>query len=164
MSMDKLTKVDVEKLITLQESEPFTDPEDQVKEDEVALKILEHLANRLQYLRDHENVTEKELAKRVGVSSATINHWINRNRFKGIKFVNAWRALKSVGGDMRSVLKDVLGEDEATIVLALMEQEPDLFRKVASVLARDDERSAKLKSEVDYLAKGTNGKDGSTKK
>jgi transcriptional regulator with XRE-family HTH domain len=149
--MTKITKVNTEEHITPLEIEIFEGEDENVKEDEVALKILQHLADRLQYLRDHENITEKELAKRLGVSPATINHWINRNRFKGIRFIHAFRALQKVGGDMRQVLREVLGEDDAVIVLALMEDQPEIFRKIVSLLARDDERSEKLRREVDYL-------------
>ena len=115
--------------------------------------ILENFISLIQRKMSEENWSQSEVAKRIGVSQPMVSMWLGGQRGQRMPYDTLANAYEALGGDMQSLIEDVLGKREAAVMFALKDRDPELFECLLR-LSGSNPNSAeyqKFKSDVLYL-------------
>ena len=125
------------------------------KKDLIFWKVLEYLRARVlekskELNANEKEKTQKEIGKELGISQGAVSLLLSEKRGEGIQLKTAIRAFKGIGGDMAKLLNEVLSQKEASILLALADQDEEFFNDLIFVLEDGTDFKEKLKADLRY--------------
>lgn len=112
---------------------------------EIGLRVLDKEISR---------ANRHQVAKKLGMSPSTVWRWVEGDR--GQSRPNA-EYLERIFNTFRVTFEEVLMEaydaETAEQVIKALQHDPETVKKVLFLLLQDDDRSEKLKQEVNFLSK-----------
>ena len=122
------------------------------KEKELVEKLFENFQGLLRSRLNEPGTTQEDIAKLLGCRQSEISRWLADKRRPSLS--NLLGAYKKLGGgEMAEILREILGERDAAIILTVGDDDPEYFQALLEMLSQRDEFYDKLKMDTINYAK-----------
>lgn len=123
----------------------------QKKHDLIFEGALRYIRDGITRLEVEDGMTQGQIAKKLGTTQSNVSMLSSGKRGEGIRLSTAIRAFRELGGSMAELLNEVLNQRQASVLIAVADEDEELFDSLIDVLESGGEEREQLKNQAMYL-------------